>query len=65
MVCLDWLPEVKVGYVIVHGGFRIEHVGMKREAWETISMIEEMARLDPPPEENTPAEPEREPKMNV
>jgi len=54
MVCLDWLPEVKVGdYVIVHVGFALSIVD-EEEALETIAMIEEMERLDPPPEENAP-----------
>ena len=54
MVCLDWLPEVKVGdYVIVHVGFALSIVD-ETEALETIAMIEEMSRLDPPPEDVPP-----------
>jgi hydrogenase expression/formation protein HypC len=50
MVCLDWVPEVKVGdYVIVHVGFALSIVDEK-EALETIAMFEEMVKLDPPPD---------------
>lgn len=56
MICLDWLPEVKVGdYVIVHVGFALSIVDEK-EALETIAMFDEMARLAPP-DEDVPARP--------
>ena len=41
-VCLEWLPDVKVGeYVIVHVGFALSKVN-EEEALETIKMIQEM-----------------------
>jgi len=41
-VCLEWLPDVKVGeYVIVHVGFALSKVD-EEEALETIKMINEM-----------------------
>ena len=46
-VCLDWVPEVKVGqYVIVHVGFAIS-VMDEDEALETLKMLDEM-ETDPP-----------------
>lgn len=45
-VCLEWLPDVKVGeYVIVHVGFAISKVDEK-EAIDTLKMFEEMDDLD-------------------
>lgn len=42
-VCLEWIPEVKIGeYVIVHVGFAISKMN-EEEAQETIKLIEEMA----------------------
>ncbi len=42
-VCVDWVPEVKVGdYVIVHAGFAI-NVLDKKEAVENLKLIEEVA----------------------
>lgn len=42
-VCVDWVPEVKVGdYVIVHAGFAI-NVLDKKEAIENLKLIEEVA----------------------
>ncbi len=41
-VCLDWMPEAKVGdYVIVHVGFAISTVD-EEEALETLKMFKEM-----------------------
>ena len=45
-VCLEWLPEVKVGdYVIVHVGFALSTVD-EQEALETLKMFKEMGELD-------------------
>jgi hydrogenase expression/formation protein HypC len=45
-VCLEWLPEVKVGdYVIVHVGFALSTVD-EQEALETLKMFKEMGDLD-------------------
>jgi hydrogenase expression/formation protein HypC len=52
-ICLEWVPEVKVGeYVIVHVGFAISTVD-ETEAEETLRMLKEMGDLagDLPPEE--------------
>lgn len=41
-VCLEWLPDVKIGeYVIVHVGFAISKMN-EEEALETIRLFEEM-----------------------
>ncbi len=41
-VCLDWVPDVKVGeYVIVHVGFAISKVD-EEEALETLKLFEQM-----------------------
>lgn len=41
-VCLEWLPDVKVGdYVITHVGFAISKVDEK-EALETLKMLEKL-----------------------
>jgi hydrogenase expression/formation protein HypC len=41
-VCLDWIPDVKVGeYVIVHVGFAISKVD-EEEARETLKLFEQM-----------------------
>lgn len=41
-VCLEWIPEVKVGeYVIVHVGFAISKMDEK-EAMETLKIFEEL-----------------------
>ncbi len=41
-VCLEWLPDVKVGdYVLVHVGFAISRLD-EEEAIETLRLIEEM-----------------------
>ena len=45
-VCLDWLPEARVGdYVIVHVGFALSTVD-EAEALETLKMFKEMGELD-------------------
>jgi len=45
-VCLEWLPDVKVGeYVVVHVDFAISKVDEK-EAIETLKMFEEIGELD-------------------
>ena len=42
-VCLDWIPDVKVGeYVIVHVGFAISKVD-EEEARETLKLFEQMS----------------------
>jgi hydrogenase expression/formation protein HypC len=41
-VCLEWLPDVKVGeYVLVHVGFALTKVDEK-EAEETLAMLKEI-----------------------
>jgi hydrogenase expression/formation protein HypC len=53
-VCVEWLPDVKVGeYVIVHVGFALSKVD-EQEALETLQLFKEMGeRMDdldfPPP----------------
>jgi len=44
-ICLEWLPEVRVGeYVIVHVGFALSTVD-EQEAIETLRMLKEMGEL--------------------
>jgi hydrogenase expression/formation protein HypC len=44
-VCLEWVPEVRVGdYVIVHVGFALSTVD-EAEALETLKMFKEMEDL--------------------
>jgi hydrogenase expression/formation protein HypC len=44
-VCLEWVPEVRVGeYVIVHVGFALSVVD-EQEALETLKMFKEMEDL--------------------
>jgi hydrogenase expression/formation protein HypC len=44
-VCLEWLPEVRVGeYVIVHVGFAISKLDEK-EATETLDILRQMGDL--------------------
>jgi hydrogenase expression/formation protein HypC len=44
-VCLDWLPDARVGdYVIVHVGFAISRID-EREALETLQLLKEMGDL--------------------
>lgn len=41
-VCLEWVPEVRIGdYVIVHVGFAISKMD-EREAMKTLELLEEM-----------------------
>lgn len=43
-ICLDWVPDVKVGqYVIVHVGFAL-NVMDEEEALETIKLLEDIER---------------------
>lgn len=43
-ICIEWVPEAKVGdYVIVHAGFAIDILD-KEEALENLRMIEEVAK---------------------
>jgi len=45
-VCLEWVPEVRVGnYVIVHVGFALNTVD-EQEAEETLRLLREMGGLD-------------------
>jgi hydrogenase expression/formation protein HypC len=48
-VCLDWVPDVKVGeYVVVHVGFAISKMDEK-EAMETLRLFDEIeSSLDEP-----------------
>jgi hydrogenase expression/formation protein HypC len=44
-ICLDFVPDVKVGdYVIVHVGFALNKLD-EEEALETLKMIEQMSKL--------------------
>lgn len=44
-VCIDWLPDVKVGeYVIVHVGFALNKIDQE-EAQETLRLLREMGDL--------------------
>lgn len=44
-VCLEWLPEAKIGdYVLVHVGFALSKIDEK-EAEETLRMLTEMGEL--------------------
>lgn len=43
-VCIEWVPDVKVGeYVIVHAGFAISVLDEK-EAQENLKMIKDVAQ---------------------
>jgi len=45
-ICLEWVPEVKVGdYVIVHVGFALNTVD-EEEAEETLRMLKQMGAFD-------------------
>ena len=45
-VCLEWVPEVRVGnYVLVHVGFALNTVD-EQEAEETLRLLREMGELD-------------------
>lgn len=51
-VCLDWVPEVKVGdYVLVHVGFALSRVD-EEEAEKTLSLLQAMERAS---EESPPS----------
>ncbi|HHH82491.1 MAG TPA: HypC/HybG/HupF family hydrogenase formation chaperone [Chloroflexi bacterium] len=53
-VCLDYVPEAKVGeYVIVHVGFAISVVSEK-EARETLKLLEEISSFDDETEMDLP-----------
>lgn len=44
-ICLEWVPEAKVGdYVLAHVGFALSIVDAK-EALETIDVVREMGEL--------------------
>ena len=44
-VCVDWLPDVKVGeYVIVHVGFALNKIDEK-EALETLNLLRQMGDI--------------------
>jgi hydrogenase expression/formation protein HypC len=48
-VCLDYVPEAKVGaYCIIHVGFAISLVS-EDEARETLDMLQEIADMEPEP----------------
>lgn len=45
-VCLEWLPDAKVGdYVMVHVGFALSKIDEK-DAEETLRLLHEMGDLD-------------------
>jgi hydrogenase expression/formation protein HypC len=45
-VCLDYVPEAKVGdYCLVHVGFALNLL-VESEARETLSLLEEIARFE-------------------
>jgi hydrogenase expression/formation protein HypC len=45
-ICIDWLPDVKVGeYVIVHVGFALNKIDEK-EAEETLNLLKEMGDIE-------------------
>jgi hydrogenase expression/formation protein HypC len=45
-VCLDYVPEAKVGdYCLVHVGFALKLL-VESEARETLSLLEEIARFE-------------------
>jgi len=44
-VCIEWVPEVKVGdYVLVHVGFALNTID-EQEALETLKLLSEMGDL--------------------
>jgi hydrogenase expression/formation protein HypC len=44
-ICIDWLPDVKVGeYVMVHVGFALNKIDEK-EAEETLNILREMGDI--------------------
>ena len=49
-VCLDYVPEARVGdYCLVHVGFALNLLS-ETEALETLSLLNEIARLDEEPQ---------------
>lgn len=45
-VCLQWLPEAKIGdYVLVHVGFALSKIDEK-DALETINILKEMGDIE-------------------
>jgi hydrogenase expression/formation protein HypC len=45
-ICIDWLPDVKVGeYVIVHVGFALNKIDEK-EALETLDLLRQMGDIE-------------------
>jgi hydrogenase expression/formation protein HypC len=54
-VCLDWLPEIRVGeYVIVHVGFALSKVD-ENDALETLKILEQMGEIQPQQGEDSPS----------
>jgi len=48
-VCLDYVPEAKVGdYCLVHVGFALNLLS-ESEAQETLSLLQEIAQLEQEP----------------
>jgi hydrogenase expression/formation protein HypC len=44
-ICIDWLPEIKVGeYVMVHVGFALNKID-EEDAEETIRLLRQMGDL--------------------
>ena len=49
-VCLDYVPEARIGdYCLVHVGFALNLLS-ETEALETLSLLNEIARLDQEPQ---------------
>ena len=45
-VCIDWLPDVKIGdYVLVHVGFALNKIDEK-DAEETLKILREMGDIE-------------------
>lgn len=45
-ICLEWLPDVKVGeYVLVHVGFALSKIDEK-DAEETLSLLKKMGDIE-------------------
>jgi len=56
-VCIEWVPEVKVGdYVLVHVGFAL-HTIDEQEALETLKLLSEMGDLAAELSQEDPAAP--------
>ena len=57
-VCIEWVPEVKVGdYVLVHVGFAL-HTIDEQEALETLKLLSEMGDLAAELSQEDPAAPD-------